>query len=163
MWSEYTGSAVEWDQIVASFDNAHPTHQYHWTIPDQKKSATCHLLYLPRNSNRPTAAIQLLHKQHVLGLHYFRADGGLAGDHSALTDLPNWVQASARHRPWYLRVFSRAVLVPNDVLQFKSAGFTPVETKIHTGISAMITLSTPYSGTYSGNWKHDYYIFVAYR
>jgi hypothetical protein len=155
MWDEYGGSAFDWDRIVASFDNAHPTHQYRWTMPGQKNCKVRHLLYVSSPGSSPTAAIQLLHKQSHGLINYFRSDGGLAGDHSTLRELSKWLNDSQRCKRWYLRVFSRAVHIESEVAWFNSSNFLPVQVRIHSGLSAMLTLSNPYRGTYSGNWKHN--------
>ena len=155
MWTEYTGSDLEWDRIVASFSNAHPTHQYHWTVPPRNPDTVRRLLFTPAQTKTPTAAIQLLHKKIRLVLHYFRSDGGLAGDHSALAELPQWLKTNIGCKLLYLRVFSRVTQTPSNVAQFRLAKFSPVKVRIHTGVSAKITLTSPYCATYSGNWKHN--------
>lgn len=155
MWTEYTGSDFEWDRLVASFSNAHPSHQYHWTVPAGNPDTVRRLLFIPAQTKTPTAAIQLLHKKMRLGLHYFRSDGGLAGDHFALAELPLWLKTNIGCKFWYLRVFSRVTQTPSDVAQFRLAKFSPVNIRIHTGVSAKISLTNPYCATYSGNWKHN--------
>jgi Acetyltransferase (GNAT) domain len=155
MWTEYTGSDFEWDRIVASFSNAHPTHQYHWTVPPRNPDTVRRLLFIPVQTETPTAAIQFLHKKMRWGLHYFRSDGGLAGNHSALAELPLWLKTNIGCKFWYLRVFSRVTQTPSDVAQFRLAKFSPVKVKIHAGVSAKISLASPYCATYSGNWKHN--------
>jgi hypothetical protein len=155
MWTEYSGSDFEWDKLVTSFENSHPSHLFHWTMATGRNGLVRRLVFSPAEGKPPTAVIQFLQKTLNFGWFYFRSDGGLAGDHSALSSLPAWASHTSGHKHWYLRVFSRTNRSAASTIEFQSAGFAPVENRIHTGLSAQINLTNPHLGAYTGNWKHN--------
>lgn len=155
MWTEFKGMPDEWDRLVVSFDNHHPTHCYHWGDLHGQGRQIYRLVFTPVQTQKPTAAIQLVYRTLAPGFHYLRSDGGLAGDHSSLGDLKIFITTKIGSSNWYLRIFSRSSRSAQEIASFQSSSFNPPMSRIHTGISAGMELRSPYSGHYSGNWKHN--------
>jgi hypothetical protein len=155
MWNEFNGSPDEWDAIVMSFDNHHPTHCYNWGNIQSSGRKVYRLVYSPGSNHPPTSAIQLMHRKLAPGLHYLRSDGGLSGDYSSLDKLKLLITTKVGHSNWCLRMFIRGTRGPKLLASLLGAEFHPSLSRIHTGLSAALELRSPYLSNYSGNWKHN--------
>ena len=156
MWTEFSGTPDEWDALVAGLSHCHPTHLFHWLSLSSSGVTPLRLLFLPGPGVPPLAAIQLCKKRATWGGPYFRSDGGIAGDFATLPALLAWIKTRENKKWWYLRIFHRRERCADDIVHCQAAGFKPVLTRIHTGLSAVIRLTKPYVAKYSGNWRHNF-------
>lgn len=158
-WVEFTGSAVEWNQMIFAFANAEVRHSFEWG--EQLRICGRRLsryLFVKEADGKPQAAVQFYAKQTPLGIDYYFSEGGVVGDLASLEHIKSLFAKLSRRRRWYFRAFFTNQRNAIAVTALAATGFRLASTRIHSGLTVVLEIPNEFASlkeTSSGNWRHN--------